>query len=139
MWGDIRQTVMPTQQVLSETGISVPRQADGHYYLTLEVNGSPVDFVVDTGATQVVLTQRDAQRIGIDPSELRYLGRANTANGVVETADVWLDQVALGPIVDEGVRAVVNKGAMENSLLGMTYLSAFDTIQIRDNELVLIR
>ena len=139
MWGDIRQTVTPTQKVLSETGISVPRQADGHYYLTLEVNGSPVDFVVDTGATQVVLTQRDAQRIGIDPSELRYLGRANTANGVVETADVWLDQVALGPIVDEGVRAVVNKGAMENSLLGMTYLSAFDTIQIRDNELVLIR
>lgn len=139
MWGDISQTVNPRQQVISDTEVTVPRQADGHYYLTLDVNGVPVDFVVDTGASQVVLTQEDARSVGINPDELRYLGRAFTANGAVETADIWLDTVALGPFTDDGIRAVVNKGQMEGSLLGMTYLSAFDTIQIRNNELVLIR
>ena len=139
MWGDIRQTVTPSQQVISDRQIVVPRQADGHYYLTLEVNAVPVTFVVDTGATQVVLSQEDARRVGLDPDNLRYLGRAFTANGEVETADVWLDTVTLGPFVDEGLRAVVNKGAMEGSLLGMTYLGGFETIQIRNDELVLIR
>lgn len=139
MWGDISQSVRPMQQIVAGNQIVVPRQADGHYYLQLEVNGTTVDFVVDTGASQVVLTQNDARRIGLDPDNLRYLGRAFTANGAVDTADVWLDRVALGQIVDENLRAVVNKGAMETSLLGMTYLGSFDTIQIRDNELVLIR
>jgi len=138
MWGDISQSITPRQMVSGET-VTVPRSPDGHYYLTLDINDAPVNFVVDTGASQVVLTQNDARRVGLNPDELRYLGTANTANGIVQTASVRLDEVSLGGITDTSVRAVVNGGQMDTSLLGMTYLSAFDSIAISNNELVLIR
>lgn len=139
MWGDIRNTVSPRQQIDAAGEIVLPRQPNGHYYLTLDVNDVPVDFVVDTGASQIVLSQEDAARVGIDPASLRYLGVANTANGQVRTAPVWMDRISLGEMQDFEVPAVVNDGQMDGSLLGMTYLDSFDTIQIRNGELILQR
>ena len=61
LWGDIRDDVAPRQTVFTEDArVEVPRAFDGHYYLTLQVNGTPVDFVVDTGATDMVLSREDA-------------------------------------------------------------------------------
>ena len=139
MWGDIQSDVIGRQSIDDGGQISVPRRGDGHYYLTLEINGQPINFVVDTGATQVVLAKEDARRIGINPDTLNYLGSANTANGVVRTAQVRLNEVVLGPFIDQNVRAVVNDGEMDGSLLGMTYLSLFESLEIRSNELVLTR
>jgi aspartyl protease family protein len=140
LWTDIRQTVAPRQSVLMEgTRIEVPQHVDGHYYLTLEINGAPIRFVVDTGATELVLSREDARRAGIDPDALIFSGRAFTANGTVETAPVTLAIVALGPAVDAGVRAVVNGSDMEDSLLGMTYLQRFERIEISGGRLVLER
>ncbi|PXW70211.1 aspartyl protease family protein [Loktanella sp. PT4BL] len=139
LWEDISNNVNPRQTILSESAIAVPRRADGHYHLTLDVNGTAVDFVIDTGASQVVLSQRDAARIGIDANSLDYSGAASTANGVVRTAPVVLDQVRLGDITDRNVPAVVNGGDMDNSLLGMTYLGLYNRIEISNGELVLNR
>jgi len=140
LWSDIRDDIQPRQSVSLDTGaVEVPRAADGHYYLTLEINGAPVRFVVDTGATDMVLTAEDASRAGIDADRLMFTGRAFTANGVVETAPVRLDRVALAGVIDENVRAVVNSGAMRESLLGMGYLNRFDRIEFADGRLVLER
>ncbi|WP_111734171.1 retropepsin-like aspartic protease family protein [Roseovarius amoyensis] len=140
LWGDIRQTVRPGQAVLAEAGrIEVPRAPDGHYYLTAEVNGTPVEFVIDTGASQIVLSERDARRAGIDTEGLVYIGRAITANGEVRTAPVRLDRLAIGPFSDERVRAVVNEGELDRSLLGMDYLQRFSSVEISGNRLVLTR
>ncbi|MEX0338524.1 MAG: aspartyl protease family protein, partial [Arenibacterium sp.] len=63
LWQDIRQDVLLTHSIDAEGGeISVPRSPDGHYYLSLEVNDTTVRFVVDTGATEMVLTNEDAER-----------------------------------------------------------------------------
>lgn len=126
-------------QVGSEGEIVVPRAMDGHYYLTLDINQTPVRFVVDTGATDMVLTLADAERAGIDTDALRYLGRANTANGEVRTAFVRLSEVSLGGVVDRDVSAVVNEGKMEQSLLGMGYLQRWGRIEIAGGELILTR
>ncbi|MEY1555262.1 TIGR02281 family clan AA aspartic protease [Yoonia sp. R2331] len=139
LWGDVSRDLSGVQSTSDAGVITVPQARDGHYYLTLDINDTPVNFVVDTGASMMVLTQRDAARIGIDPTELRYLGSANTANGVVRTADVWLDTVALGPIIDTDFRATVNQGQMEGSLLGMSYLDGFSAIQFSDGQLTLRR
>lgn len=139
LWNDISADVTSRQSVIGDDRIEVPRSADGHYYLTLEVNGVPVNFVVDTGASQVVLTQRDARRVGFDPDTLGYFGSASTANGVVNTAPVWLNKVSLSGIVDEQLPAVVNAGEMDESLLGMSYLGLFDRVEIAGNRLVLVR
>jgi aspartyl protease family protein len=103
------------------------------------VNGEPVRFVVDTGATQIVLSKSDARRVGLDVDDLVYLGRAYTANGEVRTAPVKLDTVSIGPIKDSNVRAVVNDGAMEGSLLGMEYLQRFSSVEIGGGKLILTR
>jgi aspartyl protease family protein len=140
LWSDIRDTVAPRQAVMQDgRQVVVPIAYDGHFYLTLEVNGVPVRFVVDTGATEMVLSGADAARIGLDPEGLAFTGRAFTANGMVETAPVRLETVALGPHVDRGVRAVVNSGDLTESLLGMSYLRGFSRIEISGGELVLER
>ena len=139
LWDDIRGSLSPQQAVISDQAIEVPRGFDGHYHLTLTVNGTDVDFVVDTGASQVVLTRQDAVRVGLNPDDLRFIGSAATANGIVATAPVRLDEVALGPIRDRNLRAVVNDGELFSSLLGMEYLSRFSSIEIRDDTLILTR
>ncbi|KJS45695.1 TIGR02281 family clan AA aspartic protease [Roseovarius sp. BRH_c41] len=139
LWDDIRQTVRPMQSVVSEDRIELPRAPDGHYYLTADVEGVPVRFVVDTGASQIVLNQNDAERIGIDTGKLAYMGRAFTANGEVRTAPVRLKSVAVGPVQHSDVRAVVNEGEMGQSLLGMAYLQRFSSIKITGGLLVLTR
>lgn len=140
MWMDIRDDIMPQQTtMLDGAQIVVPRSQDGHYYLTLELNGAAVRFVVDTGATDMVLRTEDALRAGIDTAGLIYTGRAFTANGMVETAPVRIDRVALGGVVDQNVRAVVNQGNMRESLLGMGYLQRFARLEISDGRLILER
>lgn len=140
LWQDItRDARTPQFSVAGADQIIVPRSRDGHYYLNLDVNGTPVRFVVDTGATDIVLTGRDAVRAGIASDELSYVGRANTANGQVRTAFVRLDEVSLGSITDRDVPAVVNEGEMEQSLLGMGYLQRWGRIEIAAGELILTR
>lgn len=140
LWNDIQRAAARDQ--ISQIGqgqIAVPRQPDGHYYLTLTLNDAPIRFVVDTGASEMVLTAADAARAGIDTDDLSYLGRANTANGVVRTAPVRLDRVTLGDVTDTDVAAVVNEGEMGQSLLGMGYLQRWGRIEIANNELILTR
>lgn len=140
LWPDIRHTVTPRQSVLMDGArVEVPQALDGHYYVTLEVNGAPIRFVVDTGATDMVLSRDDAVRAGLNPEALVFSGRAFTANGVVDTAPVTLDSVVLGKAVDARVAAVVNGADMQDSLLGMTYLQRFERIEISGGRLVLER
>lgn len=140
LWQDIAQPSTPRQSVITgEARVEVPRARDGHYYLTLEMNGTPIRFVVDTGATDVVLTTQDASSIGIDPDDLAYLGQARTANGTVRTARIRIDDVRLGEFTDRNLPAWVNEGQMETSLLGMAYLQMFDRIEIAQDRLVLTR
>ncbi|ABG32624.1 TIGR02281 family clan AA aspartic protease [Roseobacter denitrificans] len=140
LWDDISRTVLPQQSVFAdENRIVVPRSPNGHYYIEAEVNGAPVRFVLDTGATSLVLTQKDAEAAGLLRDELTYYGRAMTANGEVRTAPVRLDTMKLGHVTDRDVVAVVNEGEMNNSLLGMTYLQKWGKIQIADNTLTLMR
>ncbi|WP_282096547.1 retropepsin-like aspartic protease family protein [Epibacterium ulvae] len=140
LWDDIRGTIQPQHAVHQENGqINVPRARDGHYYLTLQVNDTPITFLVDTGATQMVLTQQDASQIGLKPDTLPYHGRAQTANGEVRTARVTLDSIDIGQVRDTNVIAYVNQGELQNSLLGMGYLQRWQSIEIRNNELILTR
>ena len=142
VWEDVKDIATARQQVVTVDGapaIEVPRSRDGHYHMVLEINDAPVRFVVDTGASDLVLTRQDAERVGLDPDALAFAGQAFTANGPVATASVVLDSVALEGSVDRDVRAVVNGGEMTQSLLGMSYLQEFGRIEIADDTLRLVR
>lgn len=140
LWNDLRHDIAPRQSVMQDGSvITVPRSQDGHYYLTLEVNGKSVRFIVDTGATEIVLSRNDAARIGLDVENLVYSSRAFTANGIVQTAPVRLERIGFGGIEESGIRAVVNNGEMSESLLGMSYLNRFSTLSISNGTLTLER
>ena len=141
LWGDIsrdygRNSLPITQQ---DGAIALPRAPDGHYYVTAEVNGAAIDFLVDTGASDIVLSRADAARIGFDLEKLAFLGSARTANGVVPIAHSRLKGIQLGPYLDQGLSVAINGGEMEKSLLGMSYLGLFGRIEIAQDQLILRR
>ncbi|MCX7288213.1 MAG: TIGR02281 family clan AA aspartic protease [Rhodobacterales bacterium] len=136
LWSDIRQDILPMQTLSQDGAIEVPRSQDGHYYLTLTINGTAVPFMVDTGASGMVLAGPDAARLGIDPASLSFLGEASTANGIVRSARVTLPLVELGPFRHQDFRAYVTEGALEQSLLGMDYLGLF-RMEFSGNQLIL--
>lgn len=127
----IRGALFPATAVQMEGGgVELRRGADGHFQATLEVNGEPIRFIVDTGATEIVLARADAARAGIDLDALVFRGRAMTANGPVPTARIRLDSVTLGDVTARNLPASVTAGALQTSLLGMTYLNRFERIEI---------
>ncbi len=139
-WQDIRQSGQTMSFQQSEDGaIIIPKEIDGHFHLTVTINDRPIEFLVDTGASDIVLTRNDAARVGFDPNRLDYWGMANTANGTVRLATIRLETVRLGEFIDKNIRASVNKAPMEKSLLGMRYLSKFRAIEISNDQMILKR
>ena len=139
LWQDVQTRIAPAQIVSGDGVIEVPRDRSGHYVVMANLNGTAVEFLVDTGASNVVLSMEDAKRAGIDVDNLAFLGRAETANGTVRTAPVWVKNLSFGGIVDHDVRAYVTDGDLFGSLLGMDYLQRFERIEITRDRLILTR
>jgi aspartyl protease family protein len=136
----LRDELLPAAMVQRPDGsIELRRASDGHFHAEALVNGVPVRFLVDTGASELVLSLEDARRAGIDPAGLAFVGRARTANGVVATAPVRLGSVEFGGFSDGGVPASVGGGALDVSLLGMSYLDRFAAIEIAGDRMTLRR
>ena len=125
--------------IIDRGTVSFNRARDGHFYAELDVNGQKIEFVIDTGATDIVLSEQDAVTLGYPISELIYSGRASTANGAVPIARIKLDSVVLGRFVDQNIPATVNGGELATSLLGMRYLGRFSKIEIVGSRLTLTR
>jgi aspartyl protease family protein len=119
--------------------LSFRRAADGHFYAVAEVNGAPVRFMIDTGASDIVLAAADARAAGLDTERLNYVLPTITANGRTMSAPVRLETVALGGLVDHAVPASVSGGELDQSLLGMRYLDRFRSVRFEGNMLYLSR
>ena len=111
--------------------------ADGHFRIEAMVDGTPVRFLVDTGATSVVLSPNDARRLGYDPAKLSFTGFADTANGTVRTAPIRLGHLVVGDIRLTDLPAEVNQAAMGSSLLGMSFLDHLRSYEVRDGMLIM--
>ncbi|MEM9715806.1 MAG: TIGR02281 family clan AA aspartic protease [Pseudomonadota bacterium] len=139
-WETVQSLLYPSRSVVMDDGrIELRRQMDGHFHADLIVNGENIDFLIDTGATSIVLNKEDAARVGLDVENLRFGSQASTANGIVRTSRVILDSIVLGGFEDRRVRAFVNEGELQDSLLGMTYLERFSEITIAGDRLILRR
>lgn len=115
----------------------IEREADGHYWTRADVQGTEVKFMVDTGASIVALTYRDAQRLGLTPENLTYDSEIRTAGGITYGAPVTLDSIRIGRVKVDSVNAVVLRGDLEQSLLGMTFLSELNSYEFRRGQLII--
>ena len=136
-WQDLRNDLLPRQMVTETGELVIPRAADGHYYIDIDVDGTRLTMMADTGATSVVLSPADARRLGIAPESLIYTGQAMTANGTVRTARTTLQNVTLGPFTEKALPVWVNEAEMDVSLLGMDLLGRY-RIEI-DRERMILR
>jgi len=133
--------LMPGSAVVDSTrGTATFRSGlDGHFTINTEVNGQTVRTIFDTGASAVVLTHADAVKAGIDTDALRYDIAVQTANGTGRAAGVSLDSLVVGGIRRERVRAfVAERGALDTSLLGMSFLTTLSRYAVTGNSLELV-
>jgi len=122
----------------SASVVSIPKDPrSGQYHYKGRVNSGYVDFLVDTGAGAVALTEADARKAGVKVSQLRYDVPISTAGGRNYAARVKLDQLALGGIIIRNVEALVVKEGLETSLLGMTWLGQLQEVKATPNALLL--
>ena len=117
----------------------IDREDDGHYWTRAEVHGTAVKFMVDTGASTVALTYRDAQRLGLNPENLDYRWEIRTAGGITYGAAVTLDSIRIGQVEIEQVSAMILKDGLEQSLLGMTFLGELYSYEFKQSQLIIRR
>jgi aspartyl protease family protein len=123
------------QQTMGEA-VTLDRHADGHFYADVQVNGTPVRMLVDTGASGLALSRADARRAGLGISIGMPDVVGQGAGGAVKGEYVTLDRVSLGGASASAVPAVVLDGGGQ-SLLGQSFLGRFASVEIRGDRLVL--
>lgn len=115
----------------------IPAGPHGHFMVVAAVNGTPLPFVVDTGATDVVLSPAHAARIGFRVEDLRFTRRYRTANGEVAGAPVTLRELRLGQFSAYDVPASVNGAPLPVSLLGTSFLRGLRGYEVDNGRLIL--
>jgi aspartyl protease family protein len=118
--------------------VSLPAGAYGHFEAEAEINGRPIDVMVDTGASLVALTYEDAERLGIYVKPTDFTHIAKTANGTTSVAPVTISRISIGDITVRDVHGVVSeRGKSERTLLGMSFLGRLSRVEMRGGTLVL--
>jgi aspartyl protease family protein len=138
--GRIAGELFPSEPQVGRGGeVIVNRRLSGEFAIAGRVNAARVTFLFDTGASAVVLTAEDAKRAGVETSRLVFDVPVATANGAAMAAEVRLDQVAVGPIVMRNVPALVaRRGALDESLLGMSFLERLKSYTVERDRLVMV-
>lgn len=141
-FSDLKERVImalnPTAVRVNKEGQMVINLADdGHFYVDVKINGEPVRFMIDTGASDIVLNVNEAKKVGIDVNRLVFNKRYETANGEAYGASVFLDELEIGGVKFNRLRASVNSANMGISLLGMSFLRQFHKYEFYQDKLVL--
>lgn len=136
----ILANLIPHYSWVNDKGeIVILRNRDGHFYIDILINDIQIPFMIDTGASGVMLTTKAARMLKINPSNLKYNNIAYTANGPTKTASVLLDVVRINNVVFNDVPAsVASNDQSDVSLLGMRLISKF-SMKIENDLLILTR
>jgi aspartyl protease family protein len=118
--------------------VVLEKTTGGHFEARASVNGEPVRFVVDTGATATVLTAADAAAAGIDPGSLSYSVPVATANGRARAAQAEVEEISIGSITRNDMTVLVAEpGRLGRSLLGMNFIATLSGFDVRGDRLTL--
>jgi aspartyl protease family protein len=127
----------PSSRRSASGEVRLGRAADSHFYADADVDGTNIRMMVDSGASVVALTRRDAEAIGIDVDRLPVLGMAKTAGGDVPMRVVMLDSIDIDGIEVRRVEAAVIDADMGVSLLGQSYLAKLDAVNVEGDTMTL--
>ncbi len=134
----VRSELVPGYPVA--TGLhqmTLTESEEGSYVVEGTVNGVHVHFVIDTGASDIVLSPADAARVGIDVAHLDFSRHFETAHGVGRGASANVSHLAIGDFVLDDVPVTVNESEMSSSLLGLAFLRRLDSYEFHGRQLTL--
>ena len=130
--------INPTSAQLNHQGqLIINISDDSHFYVKILINKKPILFMVDTGASDIVLNLQDAIKIGVNPKNLIFNRQFQTANGRVLGASIILKEVEISGIKFRDVKASVTNGEMGVNLLGMSFLRRFGKYEFYQDRLIL--
>ena len=137
VFGRLTGAVDPARGRVEGNEFHVRARDDGHFWVRGAIDGEPLLFLVDTGATDIMLTAEAARRVGIDVDALSFDRVARTANGVVRGAGTRVRQLEIGPIVRSDVPVSVTEGALDTNLLGMQFLRTLGGWRVEGETLIM--
>lgn len=136
--GAIAERGSPDAAAAGPRVVELRAGAYGHFHANAEINGRPIGVMVDTGASIVALTFEDAREAGLYVRDSDFTHRVSTANGFARIAPVTIDRVSVGDITVRNVSgAVMEAGKLGTTLLGMSFLSRLQRVDMRSGMLVL--
>lgn len=124
------------QQIVGNT-LQIRQSPDGHYWADAEVNGMPVRFLIDSGATTTAMTLKTAQAANVDINEGGFPTYLNTANGTVEAQRGTIQSLRVGPMVALELPVVVAEAFGDSNVLGMNFLSEMKSWRVEQGEMIL--
>jgi aspartyl protease family protein len=128
----------PRPSVSSGRTLMLDPDRQGHFYTEARIDGRHIDFMVDTGASLVILRESDAAGIGIHPMPVDYTATVSTANGKIKAAPAKLDRIEVGDITVYDVPALVlSDEALSQNLLGVSFLSRLSRYEYANGRMVL--
>jgi aspartyl protease family protein len=133
-----RQVETPQQASSGQHTMVLTGDRAGHFEVDARVNGRPMDFMVDTGATLVIMRVSDANRLQIFPNPPDYTATVVTANGRIKAAPVKLDRIEVGDItVFDVPPLVLPDEVLTQNLLGVSFLSRLRRYEYADGRMEL--
>ncbi len=130
--------IAPSSAILNDKGeIEFRVASDGHFYINTLTNGKSLRFMLDTGASDVVIPISLAQEFGYKPSDLKYTKIYNTANGTVRGAPIKINRMEISGYIFNNINASINEVDIESPLLGMSFLKKLSSYEVRDGILIL--
>ncbi len=134
----VQPVVQPRQPTTSGRSLTLDADRQGHFKVEARIDGRSIDFLVDTGASLVIMRESDAARIGVRPFPSDYTATVSTANGKIKAAPAKLDRVEVGGITVYDVPALVlPDDALWQNLLGVSFLSRLKRYEYANGRMVL--
>jgi aspartyl protease family protein len=134
----LRGQLLPGYPVASgPRELTLSEDNGGGYHVIGSVNGVAVRFLIDTGASDIVLTGADARAAGIDLETLDYSRAVATANGIASSASTMVKELKVGNIVLTDVRVSVQRDGLSVSLLGMSFLGRLKSFGFDQHKMIL--
>lgn len=128
----------PRQPTSSGRSMTLDAGRDGHFQVDARIEGRHLDFIVDTGASLVIMRESDAARVGIRPMRSDYTATVSTANGKIKAAPAKLERIEVGGITVFDVPALVlPDDALGVNLLGVSFLSRLKRYEVANGRMVL--
>lgn len=134
----VTRQLNPSEPVQSGRVVRVLRGDDGHYSVTARVNGQPVRFLVDTGATTSTMSRTAATGAGVDVSDSGFGVLVETASGTAMMRRARIRELSIGDIRRNDVAILVSDDIEDLNLLGMNFLSSLSSWRVEGRELILV-